>query len=168
MKPSEIAENQSPSTVYRRIFATLIDLITMAGIVLLFHYLLDNELFNRFMSVIFLVSLFHPALLEYALGWSVGKLVMGLRVVAEEKSRFRFLNYMISHVVRILEIYLFQIVGFIGQQLAVESSDANVGGYDTLGIYTDGFMLIAQYSLGAGLIVLIFSPLIKRLMGNVH
>ena len=64
--------------------------------------------------------------------------------------------------------FAFQIVGFISKQLAVESTDANVGGFDTLGIYTDGFNLIAQYSLGAGLIVLIFGPLMKKLMGNVH
>lgn len=64
--------------------------------------------------------------------------------------------------------YAFQIVGFIGKQLAVESTDANVGGLDTLSIYTDGFMLISQYALAAGLIVIIFSPLMKKLMGDVH
>lgn len=64
--------------------------------------------------------------------------------------------------------YAFQIVGFISKQLAIESSDANVGGLDTLGIYTDGFALIAQYSIGAGIIVLVFGPLMKKLMGNVH
>ena len=64
--------------------------------------------------------------------------------------------------------YAFQIVGFIGKQLAVESTDVNVGGLDTLAIYTDGFMLISQYSLGAGLIVIICSPLMKKLMGDVH
>ena len=64
--------------------------------------------------------------------------------------------------------YAFQIVGFISKQLAVESTDVNVGGLQTLEIYTDGFGLIAQYALGAGLVVLIFSPLMKKLMGNVH
>lgn len=64
--------------------------------------------------------------------------------------------------------FAFQIVGFISKQLAVESTDANVGGLQTLAIYTDGFGLIAKYALGAGLIVLIFSPLMKKLMGNVH
>ncbi len=64
--------------------------------------------------------------------------------------------------------FAFQVVGFIGKQLAIESTDANVGGMDTLGVYTDGFLLIAKYSLGAGIIVLLGSPLIKRLMGNVH
>ena len=64
--------------------------------------------------------------------------------------------------------YAFQIVGFIGKQLAIESTDANVGGLDTLEVYTDGFALIATYALGAGIVVLIFSPLMKKLMGNVH
>ena len=64
--------------------------------------------------------------------------------------------------------YAFQIVGFIGKQLAVESTDINVGGLDTLAMYTDGFMLISQYALGAGLVVILFSPLMKKLMGGVH
>lgn len=64
--------------------------------------------------------------------------------------------------------YAFQIVGFIGKQLAIESTDVNVGGLETLSVYTDGFSLISKYALGAGLIVLIFSPLMKKLMGNVH
>ncbi len=64
--------------------------------------------------------------------------------------------------------FAFQVVGFIGKQLAIESTDANVNGFETLSVYTDGFMLIAKYSLGAGLLVILASPLIKRLMGNVH
>ena len=64
--------------------------------------------------------------------------------------------------------YAFQIVGFIGKELAIESTDVNVGGLETLGVYTDGFMLIAKYALGAGLIIIIFSPLMKKLMGKIH
>ena len=64
--------------------------------------------------------------------------------------------------------FAFQIVGFIGEQLAVESTDKNVGGLETLTIYTDGFNLIAMYALAAGAIVLLFSPLMKKLLGNVH
>jgi len=64
--------------------------------------------------------------------------------------------------------FAFQIVGFISKQLAIESTDANVGGLETLSIYTDGFHLIALYSIGAGAIVLLLSPLMKKLMGNVH
>jgi POT family proton-dependent oligopeptide transporter len=60
------------------------------------------------------------------------------------------------------------LVGFIGKKLAIESTDKNVGGFETLAVYTDGFQLIAEYAVGAGIIVLIASPLIKKLMGNVH
>jgi len=64
--------------------------------------------------------------------------------------------------------YAFQIVGFISEQLAVESSEGNVGGLQTLAIYTNGFDVIAKYALGAGALVLVFSPLMKKLMGKVH
>ena len=64
--------------------------------------------------------------------------------------------------------FAFQIVGFIGKQLAVESTDINVGGLETLSIYTDGFHLIALYSMGAGAVVLLMSPVMKKLLGNVH
>ena len=64
--------------------------------------------------------------------------------------------------------FAFQIVGFISTQLAVESTDTNVGGLETLSIYTDGFHLISLYSISAGAIVLLLSPLMKKLMGNVH
>jgi POT family proton-dependent oligopeptide transporter len=64
--------------------------------------------------------------------------------------------------------YAFQIVGFISKQLAVESTNVNVGGLETLSIYTDGFLLISKYALGAGIIVLLFSPLMKKLMGKIH
>ncbi len=64
--------------------------------------------------------------------------------------------------------YAFQIVGFISKELAIESTDANVGGLETLQVYIDGFSLIAKYSIGAGLVVLLFGPLMKKLMGNIH
>ncbi|WP_235298822.1 peptide MFS transporter [Portibacter marinus] len=64
--------------------------------------------------------------------------------------------------------FAFQIVGFIGKQLAIESTDKNVGGYETLEVYTTGFSVIATYAIGAGVVILLLSPLIKRLMGNVH
>lgn len=64
--------------------------------------------------------------------------------------------------------FAFQVVGFIGKQLAIESTDTDISGFNTLTVYTDGFMLIAQYALGAGVLVILASPLIKRLMGKVH
>lgn len=64
--------------------------------------------------------------------------------------------------------YAFQIVGFIGKQLAIENTGKEIKGFDSLYVYTDGFHLIAMYALGAGAIVLVFSPLMKKLLGNVH
>lgn len=64
--------------------------------------------------------------------------------------------------------FAFQVVGFIGKQLAIESTDAEVGGLETLGVYTEGFELIAMYALGAAVIVLLTAPLMNRLMGDVH
>ena len=64
--------------------------------------------------------------------------------------------------------YAFQIVGFISKELAVESTDTNIGGLQTLALYTDGFGLIAKYAIGAGVLVLLTSPLMKKLMGKVH
>ena len=64
--------------------------------------------------------------------------------------------------------FAFQIVGFIGKKLSVESTDKNVGGFDSLGVYTDGFELIAMYAAGAAIITLVLAPILKRLMGNVH
>jgi len=64
--------------------------------------------------------------------------------------------------------YAFQLVGFIGKKLAVESTDSEIGGLQSLDIYLGGFDLIAKYALAAGLIVLLASPFIKRLMGDVH
>ncbi|WP_405562366.1 peptide MFS transporter [Polaribacter sp. Asnod6-C07] len=65
--------------------------------------------------------------------------------------------------------FAFQIVGFISEELAIENVPGQViNPIDTLGVYTDGFNLIAMYALGAGAIVLLFSPLMKKLLGNVH
>lgn len=100
---------------------------------------------------------------------SVGELFMspvGLSKITDLSPK-RIVAFMMG-VWFLSSAYAFQIVGFISKQLAVESTDSNVGGLDTLHVYIDGFSLIAKYSLGAGLIVLVFSPLMKRLMGNVH
>lgn len=64
--------------------------------------------------------------------------------------------------------YAFQLVGFIGKQLAIESNSNTIGGFDSLNIYIDGFELIAKYALGAGIIVILFAPVLNRLMGKVH
>ncbi len=100
---------------------------------------------------------------------SVGELFMspvGLSKITDLSPK-RIVAFMMG-VWFLSSAFAFQVVGFIGKQLAIESTDKNVGGFETLGVYTGGFELIAYYSLGAGLLVLLASPLIKRLMGNVH
>lgn len=64
--------------------------------------------------------------------------------------------------------YAFQLVGFIGKQLAVESSDKQVDNAASLTIYIEGFELISMYALGAGIIVIILAPFLNKLMGDVH
>jgi len=64
--------------------------------------------------------------------------------------------------------YAFQLVGFIGKQLAVESSGPEVSGLTSLPIYIEGFSLISSYALGAGVIVLLLAPFLNKLMGDVH
>jgi len=64
--------------------------------------------------------------------------------------------------------YAFQLVGFIGKQLAIESESSNIGGTETLNTYIGGFDLISQYAIGAGILVLLLAPLLKKLMGNIH
>ncbi|MEC7770381.1 MAG: oligopeptide:H+ symporter [Bacteroidota bacterium] len=100
---------------------------------------------------------------------SVGELFMspvGLSKITDLSPK-RIVAFMMG-VWFLSSAFAFQVVGFIGKQLAIESTDADISGFSTLNIYTDGFMLIAQYALGAGVLVIIASPLIKRLMGNVH
>jgi len=100
---------------------------------------------------------------------SVGELFMspvGLSKITDLSPK-RIVAFMMG-VWFLSSAFAFQIVGFIGKQLAIESDDKNVGGLETLAVYTGGFDLIAKYALGAGLIVLLAGPLIKKLMGNVH
>ncbi len=100
---------------------------------------------------------------------SVGELFMspvGLSKITD-LSPLRIVAFMMG-VWFLSSAFAFQVVGFIGKQLAIESTDKNIGGFDTLTVYTGGFDLIAKYALGAGLIVLIASPFIKKLMGKVH
>ena len=100
---------------------------------------------------------------------SVGELFMspvGLSKITDLSPK-RIVAFMMG-VWFLSSAFAFQVVGFIGKQLAIESTDKNIGGFDTLLVYTDGFDLIAKYAIGAGILVLIASPLIKKLMGNVH
>ena len=64
--------------------------------------------------------------------------------------------------------YAFQLVGFIGKQLAVENTGTEVSGLVSLPSYIDGFALISNYALGAGVLVLLLAPFLNKLMGDVH
>ena len=66
--------------------------------------------------------------------------------------------------------YAFQIVGFVGQKLAIDEipSEGTDNAFNTLAVYTDGFESIAYVALGGALVVLLLSPLLTRWMGNVH
>lgn len=100
---------------------------------------------------------------------SIGELFMspvGLSKMTD-LSPVRFMAFIMG-VWFLSSAFAFQIVGFIGKQLAIESTDKNVGGFETLEVYTGGFDLIAKYAICAGIVVLVASPLIKRLMGKVH
>lgn len=100
---------------------------------------------------------------------SVGELFMspvGLSKITDLSPR-RIVAFMMG-VWFLSSAFAFQVVGFIGKQLAIESDDKNVGGIETLSVYTDGFQLISMYALGAAAVVLITAPLMKKLMGNVH
>lgn len=100
---------------------------------------------------------------------SVGELFMspvGLSKITDLSPK-RIVAFMMG-VWFLSSAYAFQLVGFIGKQLAVESESSNVGGLQSLDIYLGGFDLIAKYAIGAGLIVLLTAPLLKKLMGSVH
>lgn len=68
--------------------------------------------------------------------------------------------------------YAFQIVGFVGQQLAIDEIAGEGGGAvtasDTLLMYTEGFESIAYVALGGALVVVLLSPLLTRWMDDVH
>ena len=108
-------------------------------------------------------------LLIMYLAISVGELFMspvGLSKITDLSPK-RIVSFMMG-IWFLSSAFAFQVAGFIGKKLAIKSTNADVGGFDTLSVYTDGFYSIAMYAVGAGLIVLIFSPLMKKLMGNVH
>jgi len=111
---------------------------------------------------------FNYLLLMYFL-LSIGELFMspvGLSKITDLSPK-RMVAFMMG-VWFLSSAYAFQLVGFIGKQLAIESEDINVGGMDTLNIYIGGFDLISKYAIGVGIIVLLTAPLLKKLMGNIH
>jgi POT family proton-dependent oligopeptide transporter len=100
---------------------------------------------------------------------SIGELFMspvGLSKITDLSPK-RIVSFMMG-IWFLSSAFAFQVAGFIGKQLAIKSTDAEVGGLETLGVYTDGFESIAMYAISAGIVVIVFGPLMKKLMGNVH
>lgn len=100
---------------------------------------------------------------------SIGELFMspvGLSKITDLSPR-RIVAFMMG-IWFLSSSYAFQLVGFIGKQLAVESSDKQVDNAASLTIYIEGFELISMYAVGAGIVVLILAPLLNKLMGDVH
>lgn len=100
---------------------------------------------------------------------SVGELFMspvGLSKITDLSPR-RIVAFMMG-IWFLSSAFAFQVVGFIGKQLAIESDNPDISGHESLETYINGFHLIAEYAIGAAVIVLITAPLMKRLMGNVH
>ena len=100
---------------------------------------------------------------------SIGELFMspvGLSKITDLSPR-RIVAFMMG-IWFLSSSYAFQLVGFIGKQLAVESSDKQVDNAASLTIYIEGFELISMYAVGAGIVVLILAPLLNKLMGEVH
>ena len=66
--------------------------------------------------------------------------------------------------------YAFQIVGFVGQQLAIDNIETttDAGRQSSLLIYTEGFESIAYIAFGGALVVVLLSPLLNRWMGKIH
>jgi len=65
--------------------------------------------------------------------------------------------------------FAFDIGGFIGRQLAISApSGKEIGGFDSLYIYTDGFEQIAYVAFIGSLVALIFAPFVKKWMHGIH
>ncbi len=66
--------------------------------------------------------------------------------------------------------YAFQIVGFVGQQLALDDieTSTDAGRQASLQIYTEGFESVAFVAFGGALVVVLLSPLLNRWMGKIH
>ncbi|MGC6478824.1 MAG: peptide MFS transporter [Flavobacteriaceae bacterium] len=100
---------------------------------------------------------------------SVGELFMspvGLSKITDLSPK-RIVGFMMG-IWFLSSAYAFQLVGFIGKQLAVESDSSEISGFDSLSTYINGFEIIAQYALGAGVFAVLLGIYLKRLMGNVH
>jgi uncharacterized RDD family membrane protein YckC len=125
MNAEQLARNETFLTIVRRVVATWIDMIVMFGLLLAADWALGNESYQRVFPIIFPVALFHPMLLEYLCGCTVGKAFMDLRVVQIEKTTPGPKTLLIRHLVRIFEVYLFGLIGLIA--VATHPSQQRLG-----------------------------------------
>ena len=58
--------------------------------------------------------------------------------------------------------------GIIGAAIASNGSSGNLTNLEKLNLYTEGYQLIGYISLGAGVLLIIISPMIKKLTRDVH
>ena len=64
----------------------------------------------------------------------------------------------------------FNLGGFIGRKMAItaKTDGADISGFDSLGVYTSGFQNIAYVAFGAALFALLFAPIMKKWMDDIH
>ena len=102
---------------------------------------------------------------------TVGELFMspvGLSKITDLSPR-RYLGFLMG-VWFLSSTYAFQIVGFIGKKLAIDNTGQidESNGFNSLQIYTEGFGTIAYYALGAAFLILLFAPVMRKWMGDIH
>ena len=65
--------------------------------------------------------------------------------------------------------YAFNVGGLIGRSMAITTdSAAEISGFDSLYVYTEGFGKIGVFGICAALVALILAPFLKKLMHEVH
>ncbi|MCP4458679.1 MAG: MFS transporter, partial [Cytophagales bacterium] len=100
----------------------------------------------------------------------IGELMMspvGLSKITELAPK-RLVGFMMG-IWFLSSAYAFNIGGFIGKKMAINTGGTEeVSGFDSLYIYTEGFGTIGMVGVGVGLFALILSPLLVKLMHEVH
>lgn len=100
----------------------------------------------------------------------IGELMMspvGLSKITELTPK-RLVGFMMG-IWFLSSAYAFNIGGFIGKSMAINTGDASdVSGLDSLYVYTEGFGTIGMVGIGVGLVALLLSPFLVKLMHEVH
>jgi len=100
----------------------------------------------------------------------VGELMMspvGLSKITELAPK-RLVGFMMG-IWFLSSAYAFNIGGFIGKKMAINTGGSEeISGFDSLYVYTQGFGTIGMVGVGVGLVALVLSPLLVKLMHEVH